>query len=291
MFRNTSSGSHYAFDKEQLLADIPILVRAMDNVVDRGRAPLKAQKLEAINKRRMGLGITGEANALEALGFKYGSRGYLKAREEIAELMRDAIYKASVELAIEKGAFPLFNAELYGEGKFIQTLPEDLQEAIKTHGIRNSHLLSIAPTGTISLTAGNVSSGIEPTFAVQYERTRQTFDGPITDVVVDYGVATFGNKPKVTSEVTIDEHINVLASATKYIDSAVSKTCNVNPGMPWEEFKNVYVKAWKKGCKGITTFNPGGKRYGILNAIDGVDKVEEKVEACYIDETGKKTCD
>jgi ribonucleoside-diphosphate reductase alpha chain len=279
----------YRFDWDMFRRDIPHAVRAMDNVIDRGITPLPAQALEATSKRRMGLGVTGMANCLEAMGLPYGSPGFLYAEAEILSTLRDDAYRASVELAKEKGAFPLFTSE-YLEGKFIKTLPQDIQDDISTYGIRNSHLLSIAPTGTISLTALNCSSGVEPVFSEGYDRTIQTMDGPRVERIEDYGV-TLGVKPRTTAQCTISDHLNVLATAYRYVDSAVSKTVNVNPNTPWEEFKDVYVRAHSMGCKGITTFNSGGKRYGILNAVDGPDQEEEAVQACFIDPaTGNKEC-
>lgn len=282
----------WAFDWGQFRVDIPVIIRAMDNVIDRGVTPLPKQQEEAHSKRRMGIGVTGLANCLEAMGLPYGSPGFLHAEAEILSTLAHMSYEASIELAIEKGAFPLFQAGEYLAGDFIQTLPDHIRDGIADHGIRNSHLTSIAPTGTISLTALNVSSGCEPVFSTHYDRTIQTFNGPKVERVYDYGVKFLDTAPKTTDQVTIQEHIDVLATAYKYVDSAVSKTCNVSPDTPWEEFKDVYVQAHDKGCKGITTFNPGGKRFGILNAVDGTDKEEESAAvACFIDpETGNKEC-
>ena len=264
----------------------------MDNVNSRGMTPLEKQYVEIMNKRRMGLGMTGVANAIEALGYPYGSPEYMAEFEKLCQTLTWGAYKASIELAKEKGAFPLFDAEDYCASDFILTLPEDIQKDIKEFGIRNSHLISFAPTGTISLTANNVSGSIEPTFSEVLDRTVIKEDGPVIERLYDYGVQNFGTKPRTATECSADDHLNVLALATKYSDSAVSKTCNVSPDMPWEDFKDLYVRAWKLGCKGITTFNPGGKRYGILNAVDGVETEEEKVEACFIDpETGSRTCE
>ena len=149
-------------------------------------------------------------------------------------------------------------------------------------------MLSIAPTGTISLTADNISSGIEPVFSYEYDRTIRTFDGVTVETVSDYAYREFGVKGKTAMQCTETEHLNVLALATKYVDSAVSKTINVNPELPWENFKDIYMSAWESGCKGVTTFNPGGKRFGIL-----VEKpvASDDPIACYIDPTtGDKSC-
>ena len=151
----------------------------------------------------------------------------------------------------------------------------------------------MAPTGTISLTADNVSGGIEPVFSHFYDRTIQTFEGERVERVTDYAYGTWGVKGKVANDCTAKEHLDVLALSTRYVDSAVSKTINVSPDMPWEEFKSIYINAWKMGCKGATTFNSGGKRYGILNEvkIEEVEEEEDGAKACYVNfETGQKEC-
>ena len=177
----------------------------------------------------------------------------------------------------------------YSKGLFIKSLPAALQRRIKKHGIRNSHLLSVAPTGTISLCADNVSSGIEPVFSYSTNRTIQKYDGPINVIVEDYAYREYGVKGKTVEECTAQDHLNVLTLAQRYVDSAVSKTINVSPDIAWEGFKSIYIDAWKAGCKGCTTFNPSGKRFGILNKVE-VESNEG--EACYIDpSTGKKTCE
>ena len=176
---STIHGHHKVayFDFKQFKKDIPVVVRAMDNVIDRTIYPLKEQEDEARDKRRMGLGITGLANAGELLGLSYGSTEFLAWTEKVLACLRDNTYRASAELAEEKGPFPLFREE-YLKSNFVRTLPASVKKEIRKHGIRNSHLTSIAPTGTISLVADNVSSGIEPVFSHSYERTIQTFDGP-----------------------------------------------------------------------------------------------------------------
>jgi len=279
-----------SFDYPQLLLDIPHVVRMMDNIHDNTVFPLEEQAEESANKRRMGLGVTGLANAVEALGFSYGSERFLEVTEDILKLVRNEVYRASVALAKEKGAFPLFDKDKYLDAEFIKELPEEVRAGIAVSGIRNSHLLSIAPTGTISLTADNVSGGLEPVFSHSYDRTIQTEDGPIIESIQDYAYRYFGIKGKTADECTAEEHLSVLALATKYVDSAVSKTINVSGDMPWEDFKAIYINAWKSGCKGCTTFNADGKRYGILNKTE---EAEEKptAEACFYDpNTGQKEC-
>jgi len=283
-----ANGEMY-FDYAQLEADIPVVVRAMDNIHDIAIFPLPEQKQESASKRRMGLGVTGVANAGEVLGFEYGSDEFLEWFEETMIVIRDHIYMASISLAKEKGSFPLFDKKKFGESKFIKTLPQKIQDLIQECGIRNSHLLSIAPTGTISLSADNVSGGIEPVFSHSYDRTIQGFDSQRVEKVEDYAYRVYKVEGKTASECTAKEHLDVLIVASQYVDSAVSKTINVSPDMPWEEFTDIYMVAWENGCKGCTTFNSGGKRFGILNVTE--EQGEGGAEACYIDlKTGQKEC-
>jgi len=279
------------FNWDQFRKDIAPVVRAMDNVIDRTIYPLYEQEKEAKSKRRMGLGITGLANAGEVLGFPYGSKAFLEFEAEVLRTLRDEAYRASIQLAQEKGAFPLFDSSSYRTGKFIMELPLDIQQGIAEHGIRNSHLTSIAPTGTISLCADNVSSGIEPVFALEVDRTVQTFEGPEQHKLQDYGFRTWGVKGKTADKVTAEEHMAVLATAYQYVDSAVSKTCNVPVDMPWEDFKQLYINAWKAGCKGCTTFQLGGKRFAMMEAVEPEEE-EDANSMCYIDlETGRHECE
>ena len=291
------------FDYEQLKHDIMPVVRAMDNVIDRTVYPLEQQRREAQSKRRMGLGVTGVANAGEALGYEYGSPEFLEWLEEVMTVIRDTCYQSSISLALEKGPFPLFQADKYLESGFARTLPESLRRDIHNYGIRNSHLLSVAPTGTISLSADNVSSGIEPVFSLSYERTIQTFEGPKVERVEDYGYRVFGVKGKTANELSVFDHVKVLNTASRFVDSACSKTCNVGDDVTWDQFKDVYMQAYLGGASGCTTFRASGKRYGILNAsaVEDVAVEEEKVEdkefveesgACYFDpSTGLRTCE
>ena len=275
----------YSFDLELFQTDIPTIVRAMDNVVDAAIYPLYEQEKEAKAKRRMGLGVTGLANTLEACGHPYGSEGFVHEMEVILETLANEAYRASAQIARRKGPFPLYNQARYMASPFIGTLEHATREAIKSFGVRNSHLLSIAPTGTISLCADNVSSGIEPVFCYEQKRTVKTFDGDVEVDLVDYGVQFLGVEGKVTEDVTIEEHLAVLTTAYQYVDSAVSKTCNVPGGTKWEDFKRIYMDAWQAGCKGCTTFNKEGERMGILKEKTGS-------KACRIDPTtGIKTCD
>lgn len=276
------------FDYGLFVNDIYQVVRAMDNIIDRTIYPLPEQEQEAKNKRRMGLGVTGLANAAEMCGHPYASDEFMEFTETVLATLRDHCYSASADLAEEKGSFPLYDEYNYMESKFIKTLPEWVQEKIKRQGIRNSHLTSIAPTGTISLTADNVSSGIEPPFSLFYDRTIQQFDGHTVERVEDYAYRQ-GVSGRTANEISAQEHLAVLALASQYVDSAVSKTCNVGNNVTYDEFKNLYYDAWKQGCKGITTFRAAGKRYGILNEVK---EEEPKAEACFIDpDTGLKSCE
>ena len=287
--------SHFEFNFKSFKDDISHIVRAMDNVIDRTIYPLKQQSDEAKNKRRMGLGVTGLANAGEMLGFKYASEDFMKWAEKVFACLRDTSYRSSALLAKEKGAFPLYRED-YLKSNFVRTLPASVKKLIREHGIRNSHLTSIAPTGTISLVADNVSGGIEPVFNHYYDRTIQTFEGPKTERVQDYAYAK-GIEGRTADDINVNEHLSVLLLAQHYIDSACSKTCNVGDDVTYENFKQVYVDAWKGGAKGCTTFRLSGKRFGVLQAVEeektSTNEIEEieKSEACFIDPvSGQKEC-
>ena len=300
-FNLTKYVTNDEFDYTTFKRDIPHVVRAMDNVIDRTIYPLKEQEDEAKNKRRMGLGVTGLANAGELLGYQYGSTEFLEWAEGVFKLLRNGAYRASADLAEEKGAFPLYDNQLLQSG-FAKTLPYKLRRRIKQYGLRNSHLTSIAPTGTISLVADNISGGIEPVFSHYYDRTIQTFDGPRVDRVEDYAFAK-GTKGRTANELTVDEHLSVLSLAQHYVDSACSKTINVGDSVSYDEFKDIYKTAWEQGIKGCTTFRAAGKRYGILNeAVEEKETGEsstkettetsgEKATACFLDpNTGQREC-
>lgn len=287
---NDEDGNPF-MDRGALIHDIYPVVAAMDNVIDRTIYPLPQQEREAKAKRRMGLGVTGMANALEALGFKYGSDDYIHQQSLILSEIRNHTYAASCYIAEDKGSFPMLDKDAYLGGKFISQLPDWVIKSIDNFGIRNSHLTSIAPTGTISLTADNVSSGIEPPFMLYYDRTIQTFDGPKVERVEDYAYREWAVEGRTANEVSAKEHVKVLSSAQKYVDSAVSKTCNVGDDVEFDEFKDLYMDGWSSGCKGLTTFRASGRRFGILNAPKK-DKEEPKAEACTFDPaTGVRTCD
>jgi ribonucleoside-diphosphate reductase alpha chain len=285
-------GKRY-IDLAQLAKDIPHVVRAMDNVIDRTIYPLKEQEFEAKHKRRMGLGVTGAANAIEALGYPYGTDDFNRMLSLILEAIKIEAYKASIELAREKGAFPAFAGQ-YVESWFMQKLPFAVHTDIARYGIRNSHLLSIAPTGTISLCADNISSGIEPVFAHKSTREIIMPDGKRIEEFKDYGLSKFGVFGKTSALCSVDDHLNVLLTAQNHVDSAVSKTCNVGDEVTWDEFKAIYWKAWNGGAKGCTTFRAAGKLKGMMQAADytPAPKAEPEGMACVYDiKTGRKTCD
>jgi ribonucleoside-diphosphate reductase alpha chain len=279
----------YEFDWAQLKEDIPHVVRAMDNVTDRTWFPLTEQEAEAKSKRRMGLGVTGLANAAEALGLTYGTRKFIAFQESVLKLIANECYAASAYLAKEKGTFPLYEMFPYMSSPFVRQLDEETRDLIRRYGIRNSHLTSIAPTGTISFCADNISSGIEPVFSYTTQRPVNTPSGQVIHEVEDYGYRNFGVKGKLTDDVTADEHVAVLTTASRWVDSAVSKTCNVDGKMPWDQFKNIYKKAWEGGAKGCTTFNKDGKRFALLTSSPKKEESESK--ACTFDpSTGQKEC-
>lgn len=293
----------HTFNFDKFKHDIPVVVRAMDMVVDKAVYPLEEQEQEAKSKRRMGLGVTGVANALEIMGFNYGSKDSVLVFETIMRVLRDTAYRASISLATEKGPFPLYDDQ-YLDSDFAISLPGDIREDIRTYGIRNSHLLSVAPTGTISLSADNVSSGIEPVFSHYYDRTINTAVGTKVERVEDYAYRTHGVEGVTADQLSPKQHVNMLIAASRYVDSACSKTCNIGSDVSWEDFKQVYMDAWLGGASGCTTFRAAGKRFGILNASASEDVVvepeaqtddfvsESEGTACYIDlSTGLRTCE
>ena len=253
-------------------------VRMMDNVVDVSGFALEAQEKEAKAKRRIGLGVTGLADALMMLRLAYGTEEAAQQVESWMRKIQHAAYRASVALAKEKGPFPLFEADGYLASPTIQDLDPDLREEIRTHGIRNALLTSIAPTGTISLYASNVSSGIEPVFAFSYERKVTQKDGSrTTDVVTDYAVKTYKEKYGITDDADLPDwfvsamtlaplqHVRMQAAAQKWVDSSISKTINCPVDISFEAFKDVYLEAYETGCKGCTTFRPNDVTGSMLS--------------------------
>jgi len=270
-----------AMDMGALDRLVRVAVRAMDNVVDASRFPLPQQAQEAQAKRRIGLGVTGLADALLMVGLRYGSEEAAKVTEQWMHAIARAAYLASVDLAQEKGAFPLFEAEGYLAGGNMAQMDKDVREAIRKHGIRNALLTSVAPTGTISLYAGNVSSGIEPVFAYAYTRKVLQKDGSRTEEeVVDYAVRLWrekhGDAPLPDHFVNAQtlpplDHVRMQAAAQKWVDSSISKTINCPPDISFDAFKEVYMAAWDQGCKGCTTYRPNDVTGSVLTVSEKAD--------------------
>jgi ribonucleoside-diphosphate reductase alpha chain len=264
-----------ALDEDALDDLTRTAVRMMDNVVDASRFPLPEQAEEARNKRRIGLGVTGLADALLMVGARYGSDEAVALTDRWLHRIARAAYLASVDLAKEKGAFPLFDAEKFLASGSMQGMDEDVRQAVAAHGIRNALLTSIAPTGTISLLAGNVSSGIEPVFAFAYTRKVLQKDGSRTEEeVVDYAVHLWrqlhGDAPLPAHFVDAQtlapqDHVRMQAAAQRWIDSSISKTINVPADIGFEAFKDVYLQAWDMGCKGCTTYRPNDVTGSVLS--------------------------
>ena len=263
-------------DVSQLEDLVSTAVRMMDNVIEVSQFPLEAQKLEAKNKRRIGLGVTGLADALLMVGLRYGSDEAVKKTEKWMKTIARSAYNASINLAEEKGAFPLFDPEKFiVSGNMIQ-MDEDVKKAVNKFGIRNALLTSIAPTGTISLYAGNVSSGIEPVFAYSYTRKVLQNDGShVEEEVVDYAVQLwrdkFGNAPfpdffVSAQNLTPSDHVKMQAAAQKWVDSSISKTINCPEDISFDDFKEVYIQAYDTGCKGCTTYRPNEVTGSVLSA-------------------------
>ena len=264
---------------EELLAElVSTAVRMMDNTIDVSNFPLKAQQQEAHSKRRIGLGVTGLADALLMVGAKYGSPMALELTEKWLHRIAREAYLTSVNLSKEKGPFPLFDADSFLASGTMMKMDKDVCDAISKNGIRNALLTSIAPTGTISLFAGNVSSGIEPVFAYAYNRKVLQKDGSrIEEEVIDYAVQMWRDKfgDKELPEYFVNAqtlppiaHVKMQAAAQKWVDSAISKTINCPEDISFEEFKKVYLQAFETGCKGCTTYRPNAVTGSVLSVSE-----------------------
>ncbi|MGZ5649148.1 MAG: adenosylcobalamin-dependent ribonucleoside-diphosphate reductase [Usitatibacter sp.] len=273
-----------AFDFEGFGRVVEVSIRMLDDVLDLTPWPLEAQRKEAMAKRRVGLGFTGLGDALAMLRLRYDTEDARAMAARISEFMRDRAYGASVELAKERGAFPMFNADLYlSGGNFASRLPQALKDSIRKHGIRNSHLLSIAPTGTISLAfADNASNGIEPPFSWTYTRKKRMADGTHKEFrVEDHAWRLYrhlhGADAKLPDyfvsalEISANAHQSMVAAVAPYIDTSISKTVNVAEDYPYAEFEELYLKAWKAGLKGLATYRPNN----VLGAVLTPDSVKE----------------
>ena len=260
-------------------------VRFLDDVIDVSGYPLPAQRKEAKGKRRIGLGVTGLADALILCGVRYGTPKAVALAEGWMAAIKKAAYLASAELAREKGAFPLYDAERFLAAPNPQRLPEEVRGAIARHGMRNGLVTSIAPTGTISLLAGNVSSGIEPVFDFQYERRVLERDGRArTETVEDYAHALYRQRfgataPLTPAFVTAEElepraHLEMQAALQRHVDSSISKTVNCPADIGFEAFKDIYLEAYALGLKGCTTYRPNAVTGAVLSRSAETKPVE-----------------
>jgi ribonucleoside-diphosphate reductase alpha chain len=285
------------FDFEAFGKVVRPSIRMLDNVLDATVWPLPQQAEEARKKRRVGLGFTGLGDTLIMLGLRYDTEPARATAAKIAEHMRDEAYAASAEIAQEKGAFPLLDAERYlAEPRFASRLPRKIKEQIRKHGVRNSHLLSIAPTGTISLAfADNASNGVEPPFSWIYQRKKREPDGThkVYDVedhawrLYKHLGGDVGKLPEqfVTAlEISALDHMRMVAAVSPFIDSAISKTVNVPEDYPYESFKDLYLEAWRAGLKGITTYRPNK----VLGSVLSVAKKEEAPHDLDTSETDRR---
>ncbi len=274
-----------SFDFDAFGKVVDVSVRMLDNVLEATHWPLEEQHREAQNKRRVGLGFTGLGDALIMLRTRYDTPDACAMATKIAEYMRNRAYLASVELAVEREPFPLFNGDMYlSGGNFASRLPADIKDKIRKHGIRNSHLLSIAPTGTISLAfADNASNGIEPPFSYTYTRRKRMADGTFKEYAVeDYAWRMYkhggGDVEKLPDyfvtalEISAEAHKNIVAAVAPYVDTSISKTVNVPADYPYADFEDLYMSAWKAGLKGLATYRPNS----VLGSVLSVTPTEEQ---------------
>jgi len=270
------------FDMEGVRATAALATRMMDNVIDVSRFPLEAQARQAHGSRRIGLGLTGLADTLIMLGITYGSEASYRFAASVMEAICHSAYRTSIELARQKGSFPFFERDQYLRGEFIRALPQDIRDGIAEHGIRNSHLTAIAPTGTISMLANNVSSGLEPVFDYSYTRRVLEADGSyatygLTDAAVRLWRELNGDAPLPAQFVDArhlapEVHLGMQAALQPYVDNAISKTINVPEDYAFDAFKDIYAQAFDKGLKGCTTFRPNPVTGAVLQAGGGFDK-------------------
>jgi len=272
-------GGAPAFDFEGFKKVVALQVRALDNVLDVTFWPLPQHRDEAMAKRRIGVGFTGMGNLLAMLCLRYDAPEGRAMAARITECMRDTAYEASVDLAKEKGAFPLFNADGFlAHGTFASRLPQPLKDSIRQHGIRNSHLLSIAPTGTVSLAfADNASNGIEPPFSWMYKRKKRETDGSTSEYAVeDHAWRLYremgGDVNALPSyfvsalEMSAQNHIAMMEAVQPFVDTAISKTVNIPADYPYESFKDLYLQAWRAKLKGLATYRPNAILGSVLEA-------------------------
>jgi ribonucleoside-diphosphate reductase alpha chain len=267
------------FDREAFAARIPTAVRMLDNLLDVSHFPLEQQRHEAQATRRVGIGFMGLGSTLIMLGIRYDSPAARAFAANLARRLRDEAYRASIGLAAERQPFPALDRERYLASPFVQRLPENLRDAIARHGIRNSHLLAVAPTGTISLLADNVSSGIEPVFRRAYRRQlrigAETRAVPVEDYAqlrwrLSHGAAAVAPDNFLTAaDLAPPAHLLMQAAVQPFVDQAISKTINVPADTPFETFESIYREAHRLGLKGATTFRPRRDRPGVLHSANG----------------------
>ena len=278
-----------SIDIEALGELVTVAVRMLDNAIESSRFPLPQQDHEAKAKRRIGLGITGLADALIMCGARYGGSHAVELTESWMSAMRRAAYLVSAGLAAEKGSFPLFDRDKFLASESVANLDEDIRAAIAANGIRNALLTSVAPTGTISIVANNVSSGLEPVFSFSYTRNVLMQDGTRREEQVsDYAFRLFkqhyGENTPLTDafvdaqHLTPSDHVRMQATVQKFVDSAVSKTINVAEGISFDSFKDVYFEAYDSGCKGCTTYRPNDVTGAVLKADSQNDAADSQVE-------------
>ena len=280
-----------SFDFEAFEKSVATQVRALDNVLDVTFWPLEQQRAESAAKRRIGVGFTGMGNTLAMLCLRYDAAEGREMAARIATHMRDAAYRASVALAQEKGAFPKFDADGYlAPGTFASRLPDAIKKLIRKHGIRNSHLLSIAPTGTVSLAfADNASNGIEPPFSWMYKRKKRVSDGSTIEYAVeDHAWRTYrelgGDVNKLPEyfvsalEMSATDHIAMMEAVQPFVDTAISKTVNVPADYPYDDFKGLYLQAWNARLKGLATYRPNS----ILGSVLHVESAEKPAELAQV---------
>lgn len=274
-------------DMEGIRTTAAIGTRMLDNVIDASRFPLAAQQAQAHGTRRIGLGLTGLGDTLIMLGVHYADQ---RARDLAAQIMREichTAYRTSIELADQKGTFPYFDRDRYLQGKFIRNLPKDIQDGIAEHGIRNSHLTSIAPTGTVSMLANNVSSGVEPVYDFAHRRRVLQADGSYaTYQLQDYAYHKWreltGNEAALPAafvaagDLSPRAHLNMQAALQPYVDNAISKTINVPTELPFDEFSSIYEMAYDSGCKGCTTFRANPVTGSVLDSMAADAAVQGK---------------
>ena len=276
-FINQPFTEQATIDIEGIRTTTNLAVRMLDNVISISRFPLDSQKKRIYRSRRIGIGITGLADALIMMNKDYGSKNGRSFAENIMREICYEAYKTSVELAKDRGAFPDFKAEPYLSAPFIQSLPVSIRQGIKKFGIRNSHLLSIAPTGSISLLAGNVSSGLEPVFDYEYSRNVLNSNGSVshfrvTDFAYRMWVEEFGNRENLPESFTRardlspEQHLQMQASLQQFVDNSISKTINVPENFSFSSFKDIYSDAYNLGLKGCTTFRPVKNRSSVLSS-------------------------